>query len=135
MKGRIGRSMWLVVAVNALALIAVLGLAYGAGARSGLSLLDFGAFPQTAGFEFLTAMFLIVAVTFWLVVKLGGRVVKPATQLANYTEAVLAGDAEARLEMDSSDDFAVIADGRPEGVAGLGTGARFPPGAVRHGRK
>lgn len=112
MKGRLGRTIWSVVAVNAVALIVVLGLAYGAGARSGgLSLLDFGALPQTAGFEFLGAAFVIVAVTLWMVFLLGGRVVKPATQLADYTDAVLAADPDARLELDSDDDFAVIADG------------------------
>lgn len=111
MKGRIGGVIWLVVSANAVVLLLVLGLAYAAGARSGgLSLLDFGALPQTAGFEFLGALFLVVATTLWMILHLGGRIVKPVTQVADFTERLAAGDAEAHLQLDSADDFALIAD-------------------------
>ena len=111
MKGRIGGTIWLVVSANAVILIAVLALAYGAGARSGgLSLLDFGALPQTAGFEFLGAVFLIVASTVWLIFKLGGRIVKPVSQLVDLTERLASGDVEPRLLLESGDDFALMAE-------------------------
>lgn len=111
MKGRISGMIWLVVSANAVVLLAVLGLAYAAGARSGgLSLLDFGALPQTAGFEFLGAAFLVVATTLWLILYLGGRIVKPVTQVAEFTDRLAGGDAEAHLQLDTADDFAFIAD-------------------------
>src|SRR5512146_160710 len=109
MKGRVGGMVWQVVGANAVVLLLVLGLAYGAGARSGgLSLLDFGALPQTAGFEFLGAMVLVVAVTLWMIFLLGGRSVKPVTQLADFTERLAEGDTEPRLSLPASDDFSLI---------------------------
>src|SRR5512146_2818966 len=98
MKGRVGGMVWQVVGANAVVLLLVLGLAYGAGSRSGgLSLLDFGALPQTAGFEFLGAAFLLVAVTLWMIFFLGGRIVKPVTQVTELTERLAAGETETHL--------------------------------------
>lgn len=111
MKGRISATIWMVVGINAAVLIAVLGLAYAAGSRSGgLSLLDFGALPQTAGFEFLGAAFLLVAVTLWMIFFLGGRIVKPVTQVTELTERLAAGETETHLSLESGDEFALIVE-------------------------
>ena len=47
----------------------------------GLSLLDFGALPQVAGFEFLAALFLVLAISIVLLLQLGFKVVKPTREL------------------------------------------------------
>lgn len=111
MKGRITATVWKWAGINAAALMAVLLLAYGAGSSSGgLGLRDFGALPQSAGFQLLGALFLVVAVTVAFVILLGSRVLKPVQQLAEFSERVAQGDFSTPVEIHSEDDFALIAE-------------------------
>lgn len=109
MKGRLNSTVALLVAINAILLIAVLGLAYGAGARSGgLSLIDFGALPMVAGFEFLGAIFLVLAGSLTLFLLLAQRVLKPLSQMVEFSERLAAGEYAARAEV-TADEFGTAA--------------------------
>ncbi len=110
MKDRVKSRVWTLVGLNAGALTVVLLLAYAAGSRSGgLSLLDFGALPQVAGFEFLAAVFLVLATSIVLLVQLGFKVVKPTRELLEASEKMMAGDYESRANI-TPDDFGLIAE-------------------------
>jgi methyl-accepting chemotaxis protein len=111
MKGRLSSTIWLLLAINVVALFGVLVLAFRAGARSnGLSMLDLGALPSGAGLLLLSAAFVAVAVAFALVVLLGARVLKPVQQLTEVSERLAAGDYKAKAEITSNDDFGLIAE-------------------------
>jgi twitching motility protein PilJ len=110
MKGRINSMLWWLVGTNAVALILVLFLSYGAGARSGgLRLRDFGILPPIAGFELLGAAFLVVAASIVLFIWLDMKVRKPVSDLVEVSDKLAAGDAEAHAEI-SADDFGLIAE-------------------------
>jgi twitching motility protein PilJ len=88
----------------------VLLLAYAAGSRSGgLSVLDFGALPQVAGFEFLAALFVVLVMSVVLLLQLGMKVVKPTNALVDFSEKLMAGDYDTRADV-TEDDFGVIAE-------------------------
>lgn len=111
MKGRLNSTILLLVALNALALFAVLGLAYGAGARSGgLSILEFGQLSGAAGMELLGAFVIASGIALLLWIMLTGRVSKPVKELTDFSERLANGDYRARAEVDSTDDFGVIAE-------------------------
>ena len=111
MKGHLGKAIWTWVMVNVGALFAVLGLAYGAGARSGgLTILDFGALSRNAGLELLGALLITVATGFALLVFLGNRILRPVKELADASEKLAAGDYGVRVYIESNDDFAFIAE-------------------------
>src|SRR5512146_1177436 len=100
MKGRLNSTVWLLIAINAVVLIAVLGLAYGAGARSGgLSLIDFGALPMIAGFEFLGAIFLVLAGSLCLFLLLAAKVLKPVSRMVEFSEKLAQAEYSARAEL------------------------------------
>jgi twitching motility protein PilJ len=102
--------VWWLVGINTVVLLMVLLLSYSAGARSGgLSLLDFGALPQVAGFQFLAALFLVMAISIVLLLQLGIKVVKPTRQLVEFSEKLIAGDYEAHADV-TEDDYGVIAE-------------------------
>jgi twitching motility protein PilJ len=110
MKGRLNSTIVLLVTLNALALFAVLGLAYGAGARSsGLSILDFGQLSGVAGMELLGAFVIALGIALLLWVMLMGRVSKPVKELTDFSEKLANGDYRVRAEVDSTDDFGLIA--------------------------
>ena len=110
MKGRTNTLLWWAIAINTLVLCAVLGLAYGAGARSsGLRLRDFSILPPVAGFELLGAAFLVVAVTIFLFVWFDNTVQKRLASIVNTAERITAGDYDVHAE-DSQDDFGVLAE-------------------------
>ncbi len=110
MKGRLNSTVWLLIAINAAVLLVVLGLAYGAGARSGgLSLIDFGALPMIAGFEFLGAVFLVLAGSLFLFLMLASRLLKPLSQMVEFSEKLAAGEYATRAEV-RPDDFGAAAE-------------------------
>lgn len=110
MKGRTNSLLWWAIAINAVALCAVLGLAYGAGARSsGLRLRDFSILPPIAGLELLGAAFLVVFATIFLFVWLDNTVHKRLASVVDTAERIGAGDYDAHAES-TPDDFGVIAD-------------------------
>lgn len=110
MKGRVSSSLWWAIGVNSFVLCVVLGLAYGAGARSsGLRLRDFTILPPIAGLELLGAAFLIVATSILLFVWLENRVSKPLGELVDCAERISAQDFEGRAEV-GPDDFGILAE-------------------------
>src|SRR5690349_16472714 len=110
MKGRVNSTLWWAVGINAFALCLVLGLAYGAGARSsGIRLRDFGILPPVAGFELLGAAFVIVLATVGLFLVLENKVQKRLSDLVDYAERLDTGDYEAHANV-SADDFGIVAE-------------------------
>jgi len=109
MKGRLKKIIWTLLLAGAASLLAVLGLAYSAGSKSGgVSILDFGALPQPAVFPLVLAATLCCGVLLALIIVLRSRVLGPVEQLADYSQKLAAGDSRARVELKSEDDFAVI---------------------------
>jgi len=110
MKGRLSARIWVLVALNVVALIVVLVLAYSAGARSGgLAIQDFGALGRTAGLELLGAVFVVSVISLILIIGLGARAVKPVDELVQFSDRMVNGDTDARAAAESGDDFALIA--------------------------
>jgi twitching motility protein PilJ len=111
MKARLSSTIWLLVAWNGVALFGVLGLAYHAGRNSGgQSLLNLTSLPAGASTMLLAAVALAVAAALSLVFVLSARVLKPARELAQFSERLASGDARARVEVKGHDEFALIAE-------------------------
>ena len=87
MKSRLSSKIWTLVLVNAVVLLAVLGLAYSAGRQSGgASIFDFGALPSGASGAVMMALALAVAGALFLAWRLGGTLLKPVQQLTEFSE-------------------------------------------------
>jgi twitching motility protein PilJ len=111
MKARLSSTIWLLVAWTGAALFGVLGLAYHAGRNSGgQSLLNLTSLPAGASTMLLAAVALAVAAALSLVFVLSARVLKPARELAQFSERLASGDARARVEVKGHDEFALIAE-------------------------
>jgi twitching motility protein PilJ len=131
MKGRLSNTVWMLTFWVFAALVAVLGLSYGAGARSnGAPPFDFTALPSTAATELLIAMVLCLGTGVLCLRLLGSRVLEPVKELAEFSERVAAGDAKARAAVDADNEFGYIAENlnrgalrmggaKPEGLEGL----------------
>jgi len=132
MKGRLTNTVWMLTFWVFAALVAVLGLSYGAGARSnGAAPFDIGAMSSTAATELLVAVALCLGTAVVCMRMLSARVLEPVKDLADFSERMGAGDKTARLDAHSGDDFAFIAEnlnrgaarmggsGKPEGLEGL----------------
>ena len=132
MKGRLTNTVWMLTFWVFAALVAVLGLSYGAGARSnGAAPFDFTALPSPAATELIVAMVLVLGTGVLCLRLLGSRVLEPVKELAEFSERVAAGDGKARVEVEANNDFAFIAEnlnrgaarmggsGKPEGLEGL----------------
>jgi methyl-accepting chemotaxis protein len=93
MNGRTSSTVWTVVAVNAAALLTVLGLAFSAGAKSGgASFAD--AITGTPG---LAALAVVALAVIFSVMKLNG-LASPNADLGVFAEKLAAGSFESRLE-------------------------------------
>ncbi|HET9744034.1 MAG TPA: methyl-accepting chemotaxis protein [Terriglobales bacterium] len=111
MKGRLNQAIWTLGVMNAVALLAVLYFAYSAGAHAnGLGLGDVMSAPGKAPMLFFIAAFLVLAMTVALLVSLSNKVAKPVSELVEYSQKFAAGDYATRPQIDSEDDFAVIAE-------------------------
>ena len=121
MKGRLTNTVWMLTFWVFAALVAVLGLSFGAGARSnGAAPFDFTALPSTAATELLVAMLLCLATGIVCLRLLGSRVLDPLKDLADFSERVAAGDAKARLDVTANNDFGFIAENLNRGAARMG---------------
>jgi len=110
MKGRLSSTIWILILTNLAAMGAVLWLGYSAGAWARVPLIDaFGASTE-AGYRLLGALLVVVVSVGALFLVLGNRVVKPVKELADFSEKVVNGDYRARADVDSADDFALIAE-------------------------
>src|SRR3954471_23186306 len=83
MKGRLGSTIWMLVAFNAIALFGVIVLAYVAGEKSRLPIAN--ALQSDGAAFFLSALVAAVAMAFILFVMLGNRVVKPVKELTDFS--------------------------------------------------
>ncbi len=111
MKARLSSTIKTLVVLNLIALFAVLWLAYRAGVHSGgASMLELTSVPGSAGLELLTAVSLALLIGLTLAVMLNRRVVKPASELASFSERFAAGDHRARAALASDDEFGYIAE-------------------------
>ena len=110
MKGRVNSILWWAVGVNAVILCGVLGLAYGAGARSsGIRLRDFTILPMWAGLELMGAAFLVVLATVVLFILFENKVQKRVSDLVEYAERLDGADFEAHANV-TPDDFGLLAE-------------------------
>ncbi|HWG58121.1 MAG TPA: methyl-accepting chemotaxis protein [Candidatus Acidoferrales bacterium] len=118
MKARLSSTMWFLIFGTAAALFGVLGLAFHAGRNSGgLSLADAAALPSSSSGPLLLAVAVAVGAALWLMFMLSKRFIKPADELAKFSERFVAGDSRARAEIDSRDEFGVIAENFNRSVA------------------
>ena len=109
MKGRLSSTIWILVAVNLVAMLAVLGLAYSAGAYAKVPLLDAFNASSEALIRLLGAGAALVLVSLALILVLGNKVLTPVKELTEFSEKLANGDYRARAEVDSADDFGLIA--------------------------
>jgi len=111
MKARLSSTIWLLVFWTLLALFGVLGLAFHAGKNSGgQSLLDAPSLPSSASGALFGAVVLAVVAVMLVVFVLNRRIIKPVSELARFSERLVAGDARARAEIEGDDEFAFIAE-------------------------
>jgi len=111
MKGRLSSTVWILVAATLVGMLVVFALGFGAGAYAkGLNMLDAIGGSSEAGVRMLGALAVMVAVCFVLYLLLGSRVLRPARELAEYSEKLAAGDYRSKVQIDSADDFGYIAD-------------------------
>jgi len=111
MNGRLRNTIWTLLLVGAVSLIAMLGFAYSAGSKSGgLSMLDFGSLPSAAAVPLVIAAVLCFGLVIALFTILSGRVVGPVEQLAEYSKKVASGDTRATVDLKSEDEFAQIVE-------------------------
>src|SRR5262249_46128448 len=108
MKGRLGSTLWLLVAFDVAALFAVMLLAFYGGQRAhtAAGITDFSGlngFVLGAVVVWLTAS----AVTF---LAIANRVIEPVKSLTSFAERFAQGDYRARAAVESSDDFGYIAE-------------------------
>src|SRR4051794_4345278 len=106
MKGRLSSTIWTLAMVNAIALFGVIALAYIAGEKSQLSIMD--AFHGAGAGFFLGAIVAAALMAFIVVTMLANRVIKPVKELTDFSEKLAAGDYKAKADIDSQDDFAAI---------------------------
>ncbi|HVP43249.1 MAG TPA: methyl-accepting chemotaxis protein [Terriglobales bacterium] len=103
-------TIWMLVLVNVVAMAAMLGLGYGAGAwAKGLPILDAVSASSQAGMRLLgglLVLFIAAGITF---IVLGSKVSKPVKELTEFSERLAAGDYRASADIDSQDDFGFIA--------------------------
>jgi len=106
MKSRLSSTMWLLVFWTAASFCGVLGLGYyaahnPAGATS---------LPGGANAVWAAGVLLALISTLALIMVVSNRVLKPLGELARFSERLVAGDSRARAELESTDEFAFVAE-------------------------
>jgi methyl-accepting chemotaxis protein len=111
MKGRLNQAIWTLSVINAIALFAVLYLAYSAGAHAnGLDIADVMSAPGKAPMLFFVAVFVCLAMTVVVLFMLSNKVAKPVNELVDYSQKFAAGNYTSRPQIDSNDDFGLIVE-------------------------
>lgn len=109
MNRRLSSAIWSLIATNLAALLAVLVLAYGAGAQSGgLSILDLGALPSSAGYRLMAALAISLVVPVVLLFRLGNRIVMPVQDLWAASSRLVEGDYNVQVETGTDDELSSI---------------------------
>jgi twitching motility protein PilJ len=118
MKSRLSSTIWTLVLANGLMLFVVMWLAYHAGgAAGGAFMFDFGALPGGASGSVLLALLLAIGSGVFLAWRLGGALLGPITELAEFSERLAAGDPRARADVSTGDELGYIADNLNRAVA------------------
>jgi len=113
MKGRMKTTIAVLVALNFVALFAVLVLAFQAGVQAfggGHSIFDFGAMQNPALISLLIGVGVALGVGTIVSIVLVNKVSYPVEKLVEYSEHFGDGDFKTKLEIDSEDDFSYVAD-------------------------
>jgi methyl-accepting chemotaxis protein len=109
MKSRLSSTIWMLIFVNVAAMGAVLWTAFSAGRNSAGGTVD----PTSLMLPALIA----IGVTALLAWRLGGGILSPLSELSDFSERLAAGDAKARAEVSSNDEFGYIAENLNRAVA------------------
>src|SRR6516164_8018403 len=110
MKSRLSSTIWTLIILNGVALFTVLCLAYSAGRQVG------GGAPFEPAALVLPAI-VALGMSIILAWRLGGAILSPVNELAEFSERLAAGDAKARADVTSSDEFGYIAENLNRAVA------------------
>src|SRR6267154_899696 len=110
MKTRLSTTIWLLVIWTSVALFAVLGIAYDAGAHSGGVSIFQGAMATGAAPALLVAVGVAIFTSLVLMMTLPRRVLAPIGALTTFSERFAAGDSRAKAEVPVEDEFSVIAE-------------------------
>lgn len=111
MKGRLSSTIWLLWFFATAAMFAVLGLAYHAGKDAGgLKLTDAFSAPGDTPAYVIFALIALASGSGALLIVLRNQVVAPVEKLAEFSERIGAGDYKTKIDVDSTDDFGLIAD-------------------------
>ena len=111
MKGRLNSTLlWRVIVLDAVALFAVLILAYSAGAGAKVPISNVLSLPGTDGLMMLLAFGICAAAALVTLFTLDNRVLTPVKQLGDFAERFGQGDYRARAAVESADDFGFIAE-------------------------
>jgi methyl-accepting chemotaxis protein len=114
MKSRLSSTIWTLVLLNGVSLFAVLWLGFSAGKKAGeASILDLNA-PSSSAVLIGGAVALGTALL--LAWRFGG-VLSPLRELAQFSERFASGDAKARAEVTSNDEFGYIAENLNRAIA------------------
>ena len=108
MKGRLHSALWLLVGGDALALFAVMVLAFNGGQRAptAAGITDFSGLNGYV----LAALLVCLAASAVTFFAIANRVIAPVRSLTNFAERFAQGDYRARAAVDSADDFGFIAE-------------------------
>src|SRR3974377_998019 len=113
MKSRLSSQIWTLALLTGAGFLFAVGLAVSAGraAKDG-GLFEAIATPAVAG-----AIAVAFAVTILLAWRLGSAILSPVNELAEFSERLAAGDAKARADVQSGDEFGYIAENLNRAVA------------------
>jgi len=110
MKSRLSSTIWTLVILNGVALFTVLALAYSAGRQA-----SGGAALEPGGL--IVPAIVALGMSIVLAWRLGGSILSPLNELAEFSERLAAGDAKARADVTSNDEFGHIAENLNRAVA------------------
>ena len=111
MKGQLKVTLWILVAVNTVAIFTVLFLSYSAGAGSPeIGVFGFGNWSGSSGKEMWLAYLIACALPLFLIWFLGKKLVEPVQELTYFCEKLENGDYNSRVHIETHDDFGFIAD-------------------------
>jgi methyl-accepting chemotaxis protein len=110
MKSRLSSTIWTLVILNGVALFTVLALAYSAGRQA-----SGGAALEPGGL--IVPAIVALGMSIVLAWRLGGSILSPLSELAEFSERLAAGDAKARADVTSNDEFGHIAENLNRAVA------------------
>ena len=111
MKGQLKTMLWIVVAANAIAIFTVLFLSFSAGRYSPeASAFDVGNWSGTSAIKMWFAYLIACALPIALIWFFGKKLIEPVQELTDFCEKLESGDYRSRIQIDTHDDFGLIAD-------------------------